>query len=62
VTNEIKKEMAEMGERTNSLEARSDKICHAQNKLAESIASHTDECKLLKRKLADLEDRSRWSN
>ncbi|CAH2221338.1 Hypothetical predicted protein [Pelobates cultripes] len=54
-TNELRKEIAELGGRTSHLETKTEEICAAHNELVDKLQSLEEEQKSLKVKLADIE-------
>ncbi|CAH2301444.1 Hypothetical predicted protein [Pelobates cultripes] len=62
LTNELRKDIADIGGRTSHLKTKTEEICAAHNDVVDKLQRLEEEQTTLKHKLADIEDRSRRNN
>ncbi|CAH2283431.1 Hypothetical predicted protein, partial [Pelobates cultripes] len=62
ISEEIRKEVHELGTRTSALEEKMDEICENNNKMREKFIKMEEDFQKLQGKMADIEDRSRRNN
>ncbi|CAH2252641.1 Hypothetical predicted protein [Pelobates cultripes] len=62
ITGDLRKEISNIGDRTNHLENKTDELCIAHNEVVDKVQKLSEENSLLRDKLADMEDRSRRQN
>ncbi|CAH2305909.1 Hypothetical predicted protein, partial [Pelobates cultripes] len=58
IAEDLRKEISNLGSRTEVLENKTDELCTAQNEIAEKIMKLEEDNKSMRSKLADKEDRS----